>query len=110
LRGYQIPPPPPDGFVTIPQACRQLGIGRTKLYELFDANQLRRQHDGHQLVVAVDELESFKRRSLSADNPLVRRIVAQMVVAAYLSPQRTDRALIRLCNSLASAARGLSHQ
>jgi hypothetical protein len=98
-------------WLSLADACRELGIGRTQLYtkHLYPAGPLRRQHDGHRIVVSAHEVERLKHglNFPSGDDPLVRELVARAVVLADLSPLPTHKALRSLFASLADAARDL---
>ena len=46
-------------FSSIPAAARRLGIGRTKIYELFDAGLLRPVKLGTRTLIPEGELQRF---------------------------------------------------
>lgn len=46
-------------FHTIPQACRRLALGRSKLYELMDAGRLRPVKVGRRTLLPERELQRF---------------------------------------------------
>ncbi|MEO6382766.1 MAG: helix-turn-helix domain-containing protein [Nitrobacter sp.] len=45
--------------VRIPEACRLIGIGRSKLYELLDAGELETIKIGASRLVLVASLQAF---------------------------------------------------
>ena len=58
------PPPQPDGadvrlLLTVPEAARALGLGRSTVYELIGAGRLEVVHIGRAARVPVDALDSF---------------------------------------------------
>jgi hypothetical protein len=48
-----------DGVVSVRDAIRHLSIGRTKLYELFDAGLLRRGHVGTKVVICKRSMSEY---------------------------------------------------
>lgn len=49
-------------LLTIPDAARRLGIGRSKAYELVATGELEVVHIGRCVRVPVDAVENFVRR------------------------------------------------
>ena len=45
--------------VRIPEACRMIGIGRSKLYELMDAGDLETIKVGASRLILVSSLQAF---------------------------------------------------
>lgn len=50
--------------VPVPEACTRLGIGRSKLYELIGAGEIRTIKIGTRTLVPVRDLEAFVERKL----------------------------------------------
>lgn len=46
-------------LVTVPEACRALGVGQTKLYELLGANRLRARKLGKRLLVETASIREL---------------------------------------------------
>jgi excisionase family DNA binding protein len=55
-------------FLPIPDACRALGIGRSKLYELIAAGDLSVRKIGRKTLIPRDDLTAFASR-LVANRP-----------------------------------------
>ena len=53
-------------LLTIPDAARRLGIGRSKAYELVATGELEVVHIGRCVRVPVDAVENFVRRLRAA--------------------------------------------
>jgi len=49
-------------FFPIPEACRVLGIGRSKLYELIAANEITTRKIGRKTLIPREDLTSFAAR------------------------------------------------
>lgn len=49
---------------TIPDACAQIGVGRSKLYELIGAGEIRTFKVGTRTLVPASELVAFIERKL----------------------------------------------
>ena len=45
--------------VTIPQACKLTGLGRSTIYRLFESGQLQRLKAGSRTLIRVDDLEAY---------------------------------------------------
>jgi len=45
--------------VTIPQACKLTGLGRSTIYRLFDEDKLKRLKAGSRTLIRVDDLEAY---------------------------------------------------
>lgn len=65
---------PPPMLCKVPEACRRLGIGRTKLYALRDAGEIEMVRIGGSALVPLDSLERFVERVRSV-RPEVERLV-----------------------------------
>ena len=50
----------------IPDACRRLGIGRTMIYELLSAGELRSIKLGNRTLIPESELQKFIATRLAA--------------------------------------------
>ena len=46
-------------YVSIPEAMRLLGIGRTKLYDLIRFNDITRVHIGSKSLISVESIERY---------------------------------------------------
>jgi len=55
-------------FLPIPDACRALGIGRSKLYELIATGDLSIRKIGRKTLIPRDDLTAFASR-LAAHRP-----------------------------------------
>ena len=53
-------------FLPIPDACRALGIGRSKLYELISAGEIGACKLGRKTLIPRDDLTSFAARLAAA--------------------------------------------
>jgi len=51
--------------VTIPQACKITGLGRSTIYRLFEEGKLQRLKAGSRTLIKMDDLEAYIE-SLSA--------------------------------------------
>jgi len=51
--------------VTIPQACKITGLGRSTIYRLFEEGKLQRLKAGTRTLIKMDDLEAYIE-SLSA--------------------------------------------
>ena len=49
-------------FLAIPDACRALGIGRSKLYELIAADEITIRKIGRKTLIPREDLTSFAGR------------------------------------------------
>ena len=45
--------------VTIPQACKLTGLGRSTIYRLFDDGKLQRLKAGSRTLIKMDDLEAY---------------------------------------------------
>jgi excisionase family DNA binding protein len=45
--------------VTIPQACKLTGLGRSTIYRLFDDGKIRRLKAGSRTLIKMDDLEAY---------------------------------------------------
>lgn len=45
--------------VTIPQACKITGLGRSTIYRLFDNGKLQRLKAGTRTLIKMDDLEAY---------------------------------------------------
>lgn len=45
--------------LTIDEACKQTGIGRTKLYELLRSGEIKRRKLGQRTLILSDELKAY---------------------------------------------------
>lgn len=46
-------------YVSIPEAMRLLGIGRTKLYDLIRFKEITRVHIGSKSLISVESIERY---------------------------------------------------
>lgn len=51
----------PPILVTIPEACRLIGIGRTRLYELIRAQQIDGVKIGKRTLIRYESLQALAR-------------------------------------------------
>lgn len=49
-------------FLRVPEAAERLSIGRSKLYELLAAGEIKRVKVGARVLIPVQELEDWARR------------------------------------------------
>jgi excisionase family DNA binding protein len=54
--------------LTVDEACRSLGLGRTRFYQEVKANRLRVIKSGRRTVVPVAELHAWIDRALRSQN------------------------------------------
>ena len=52
-------------FLPIPDACRALGIGRSKLYELIAAGEISTRKIGRKTIIPRDDIVSFAARLMA---------------------------------------------
>ena len=45
--------------VTIPEACKLTGLGRSSIYRLFDDGKLKRLKAGSRTLIKVSDLENY---------------------------------------------------
>lgn len=45
--------------VTIPEACKIIGVGRSTIYRLFDDGELTRYKLGHRTLIKMADLHNF---------------------------------------------------
>jgi len=45
--------------VTIPQACKLTGLGRSTIYRLFDDGKIQRLKAGSRTLIKMDDLEAY---------------------------------------------------
>lgn len=45
--------------VTIPQACKITGLGRSTIYRLFEEGKLQRLKAGARTLIKMDDLEAY---------------------------------------------------
>lgn len=45
--------------VTIPQACKITGLGRSTIYRLFEEGKLQRLKAGTRTLIKMDDLEAY---------------------------------------------------
>jgi excisionase family DNA binding protein len=64
---------PEPVLLTIPEAARKLGIGRTLTYELIAAGELEVVHIGRAARVPLDAVSDFVARRRSAHDTTARR-------------------------------------
>lgn len=64
---------PEPVLLTIPEAARKLGIGRTLTYELIAAGELEVVHIGRAARVPLDAVSDFVARRQSAHDTTARR-------------------------------------
>lgn len=54
-------------LLKVHQVCAELGIGRTKAYQLFQSGQIQVRRIGRSIRVHRDELERFARSNQEVD-------------------------------------------
>jgi|GEM_PF-1690111 excisionase family DNA binding protein len=67
--GEPADPGPTPLLLTIPEACRVLGLGRTTMYELMGAGEVEVVHIGRAARIPVQSIERFIARLRSASHP-----------------------------------------
>lgn len=80
-----LPAPPADDTVavSIADAARRLGIGRTAVYRLIRDGELQSFHIGRRHLIPLEALEALARPRNDADDP----------VASLLHRTRTERGM-----------------
>lgn len=48
-----------ENLITIPELCKELGIGRTTAYKMIKSGQLSHGHIGRKIVVHRSELDRY---------------------------------------------------
>lgn len=51
--------------ISVPEAARVLSIGRTKLYQLLNADEIRTIKIGNRRLVLASDVDAFVNRALS---------------------------------------------
>lgn len=65
LRAELTPEPEPSALVSVTDACRMLGIGRTSLYVLMDAGELPSLHVGRRRLLSRHDVETYASRPMA---------------------------------------------
>lgn len=84
----------PPGTVSVPEACRQLGVGRQRLYQLVEMGRLGAVRDGRRLWVLQESINA--RRAGRSRLESTQCITTQEVADFFGVDERTVREWYRM--------------
>lgn len=110
-----LPIPDRAHLLTIDEACRALGIGRTKTYELVMSGHLASVKIGSRRLIAVSTIADYIEHCLHTDaaaeaatHPMSREVIEDLVKAGELRSVTLDNALFVSVDSLDTYSRGVT--
>jgi excisionase family DNA binding protein len=103
-----LPIPDRAHLLTIDEACRALGIGRTKTYELVMSGTLASVKIGSRRLIAVTTIAEYIEHCLHTEattHPMSREVIEDLVSAGELRSVTLDNSMFVSVDSLDAFAR-----